>query len=202
MTLPIPIFRQRSLDLSLSVFSSSYLTPLLCRRHQSSYRRTRKRLRVKPNPSFSLSPGESEDHIIHNPPSSAPSIFQTPTKFLPPNDVRRKLRSQSQAEESRDVEQLPVLFKNAKDKKHYLTAEQIEEVRQLRQADPMTWSRNKLAKKFNCNPVFIGTISEASPEKKAIQKQVLETIKSRWGKKRTMAREDRQLRREVWAKDR
>lgn len=157
---------------------------------------------MKPDPSFAVSPGEFEDHIIHNPPSSAPSIYQTPTKFLPPNDVRRKLRTDSQQEESRDVQQLPVVLKQANEKKHYLTAAQIKEVRKLRQEDPMTWSRNKLAKKFNCNPVFIGTISEAGPEKKAIQKQVLEAIRSRWGKKRTMAREDRQLRKEVWSRDR
>lgn len=65
----------------------------------------------------------------------------------------------------------------------------------------MTWSRNKLAKKFNCNPVFVSTVCEASPEKKALQRQVLEAVKSRWGKKRSIAREDREIRKQTWAKD-
>jgi len=44
-------------------------------------------------------------------------------------------------------------------------------------------------------------VCEAGPEKKAMQKQVLEAVKSRWGTKRTLAREDRALRKEAWATD-
>ena len=190
------------LELPFLFPSVSESTTLTFRRNQSTYRRTKQRLRVKPDPSFATSSGEAHDHIIYNPPSSAPSVYQTPTKFLPFNDIRRQLQASSPVDESRDVNKLPALFKNAlQEDKNYLTAEQIEEIRRLRREDPMAWSRNKLAKKFNCNPVFVSTVCEASPAKKALQRQVLEAVKSRWGKKRSIAREDRELRKKTWTKD-
>nr|POE54360.1 54s ribosomal protein l20, mitochondrial [Quercus suber] len=64
-----------------------------CRRDQSTYARTRKALRVKPDPSFLPSTTEPRDHIIFNPPSSLPSVYHTPSKFLPKTDPRRKLHS-------------------------------------------------------------------------------------------------------------
>lgn len=61
------------------------------RRHESSYRRSRSRLNVKPDPSFLTKDGSRADHIIFNPPSSAPSVLNTPLKFLPKSDPRARL---------------------------------------------------------------------------------------------------------------
>lgn len=168
------------------------------RRHQSSYRRTKQRLRVKPDASFASS-NQAREHIVYNPPSSAPSVYQTPNKFLPPNDARRSL--QSDKAQSQDSGNLPTVYKNNEANKYHLTPADIEEIRKLRLSDPMTWSRYKLAKRFDCSALFIAMVCEASPEKKQIQKQVLEAVQSRWGPKRRMAREDRQLRRETWGRD-
>lgn len=201
MASPIVLPKRPILTLPFLLPFCSESTVLIAQRNQSTYRRLKQRLRVKPDASFGSSPQES-DHIIYNPPSSAPSVYRTPTKFLPPNDVRRKLRADSDPDISNSTNELPRVFKAASASKHYLTAKDIEEMRQLRLKDPMTWSRGKLAKRFNCNPLFVGMVCEASPEKKAVQKQVLEAVKSRWGIKRTMAREDRELRKEVWARDR
>lgn len=82
-----------------------------------------------------------------------------------------------------------------------LTGEEVAEIRNLRFSDPINWSQAKLAKKFGCSPIFVGQICEASPEKKELQKNLLAAIKSSWGLKRTIAREDRELRREKWFKD-
>lgn len=168
------------------------------RRHQSSYRRTKQRLRVKPDASFGPS-SHGHDQIIYNPPSSAPSVYHTPNKFLPPNDTRRQMRVEAPA--NVNVKDLPGLTKHTPEIKYHLTPSDIEEIRRLRLSDPMTWSRYKLAKRFECSPIFIAMVCEASPEKKQIQKQVLEAVQSRWGPKRRMAREDRQLRREAWGRD-
>lgn len=168
------------------------------RRHQSSYRRTKQRLRVKPDASFGQL-HQGRDQIIHNPPSSAPSVYHTPNKFLPPNDARRLIRTEPTARNN--VHDLPGVTKHHPELKYHLTPSDIEEIRSLRLNDPMTWSRHKLAKKFDCSPIFIAMVCEASPEKKQIQKQVLEAVQSRWGIKRRMAREDRQLRREAWGRD-
>jgi hypothetical protein len=87
------------------------------------------------------------------------------------------------------------------EKRYHLNPSDIEEIRKLRLNDPMTWSRWKLAKRFDCSPMFIAMVCEASPQKKEIQKQVLGAVQSRWGAKRRMAREDRQLRKESWGRD-
>ncbi|PYH95206.1 hypothetical protein BO71DRAFT_210120 [Aspergillus ellipticus CBS 707.79] len=170
------------------------------RRNQSSYRRTTQRLRVKPDASFGSSLIHTqEDHIIHNPPSSAPSVYLTPSKFLPSNDVRKNLRTAPA--NSNNSEELPPVVRAPSEKKYHLTPSDIREIRRLRATDPMTWSRLKLAKRFECSPMFISLVCETSPQKKEIQKRVLEAVQSRWGSKRRMAREDRQLRREAWGRD-
>ncbi|KAL3486183.1 mitochondrial ribosomal protein subunit L20-domain-containing protein [Aspergillus germanicus] len=170
------------------------------RRAQSTYRRTKQRLRIKPDASFGSSSDNSQAHIIHNPPSSAPSTYHTPLKFLPPNDVRRTLRNDASSK-SQSPEALPSVFKSAPERKYHLTREDVEEIRKLRSSDPILWSRWKLAKHFNCSPIFIAQACEASPQKKEIQRQVLAAVQSRWGKTRRMAREDRQLRKESWGRD-
>lgn len=179
---------------------SCELASLELRRAQSSYRRTKQRLRVKPDASFGLPSDKSHDHIIFNPPSSSPSVYHTPTKFLPSNDARRTLRTDNHAN-AQDLEELPSVFKTCIEKKYHLTPSDITEIRKLRLSDPMTWSRAKLAKRFDCSPIFIAQVCEASPQKKEIQKQVLEAVQSRWGAKRRMAREDRKMRREAWGRD-
>ncbi|KAK3063744.1 hypothetical protein LTS18_013111 [Coniosporium uncinatum] len=39
----------------------------------------------------------THDHIVFNPPSSAPNVYHTPAKFLPKSDVRRQLFSHQSA---------------------------------------------------------------------------------------------------------
>ncbi|KAL1972178.1 hypothetical protein VTN31DRAFT_7397 [Thermomyces dupontii] len=188
------------------VVSLSFLVPSLtelaapsCRRYQSSYRRTKKRLRVKPDASFGPS-NTAFDSIIYNPPPSAPNVFHTPTKFLPRDDVRRQLR-QNLPEES-SPENYPPMFKHSEaDKKYHLTREDVEEIIALRRSDPLKWTTTQLAKKFQCSTDFITNVCQGNPELRAVQSQVLEAVKSRWGPKRRMAREDRQLRKEAWGRD-
>lgn len=176
--------------------SSCQTLALESRRSQSSYGRTKQRLRVKPDASFGSPSNQLYDNIIHNPPSSAPSVYHTPTKFLPSNDARRALRDHK----SEGSEELPPVFKTSAPKKYHLNPSDIEEIRRLRLSDPMLWSRWKLAKRFDCSPMFIAMVCEASPQKKEIQRQVLDAVQSRWGTKRRMAREDRQLRKETWGR--
>lgn len=201
MTTPIVPPKRPVLALPFLLPSLYEFVTLESRRNQSSYRRTKARLRVKPDASFGHSANQAEDHIIYNPAPSAPSAYQTPTKFLPPGDARRSLRTQTSSSSQTTAEELPTVFKKPAEKKYHLTPSDVEEIRKLRLNDPMTWSKWKLAKRFDCSPVFIGMVCEASPQKKQIQRQVLEAVQTRWGTKRRMAREDRQLRRETWGRE-
>ncbi len=72
-----------------------YLTRVVvvvARRQQSTTSRTKKALKIAPHPSF-LAAGPASptaNHVIFNPPSSAPSVYHTPFKFLPKSDPRRQ----------------------------------------------------------------------------------------------------------------
>ncbi|MCJ1254037.1 hypothetical protein MMC24_001851 [Lignoscripta atroalba] len=177
------------------------------RRHESSARRTTKRLRAKPDPSFTsgYKPSrETHDHIVFNPPSSEPSPYHTPAKFLPSNDPRRNLLSQSYNHENpyqNPTRRLPPPVRKPYEKTYHLNDDQIAELRRLRIEDPFQWTRGKLAEKFNCSPLFVTLVCQASPQRKEHAKQVIENIKARWGPRRRNAREDRAKRREMWGRD-
>ncbi|KXL49491.1 hypothetical protein M433DRAFT_455194 [Acidomyces richmondensis BFW] len=178
-----------------------------CRRQQSSYRRTRKALRVKPDPSFLPSTTETQDHIIFNPPSSVPNIYHTPHKFLPDTDPRKR----SHTSPSYGGATLPSIASSAKpslppsvrpeyQKKYHLTPEKIDEIRRLRKEDPRKWTRVRLAEKFECSQFFVSLCCSA-PEIKAERDKELEEIKKKWGRRKTEAREARQERKKLWGRD-
>lgn len=180
------------------------------KRHQSSYRRSRQRSTIKPDPDFLPSKAEPHDHIIHNPPPSMPNVYHTPLMFLPKHDKRRLLQQPSEhkfmvntpAYTPSGQQRLPPPVSQPYTKKYHLTEADVEEMRRLRAEDPMEWSVGKLAKKFDCSRMFVQTAtSSVAQGKKELQQQVLEIVKSRWGTKRRVAREDRALRRERWYKD-
>ena len=198
---------------SLLFLSSSFTylpfraLPLSFHRHQSTARRTTKRLRVKPDPTFtsSIAPEKFSDDIVFNPPSSAPSVYETPAAFLPLSDPRRQLLAQSHrhANPYNGLENrpLPPPVRTTQAKKYHLVPKEIEEIRRLRTEDPFTWTRKKLAEKFDCSEFFVGMVCEASKERKEQQKQILENVKEKWGRRKRYAREDRAKRRELWARD-
>ncbi|KAL8645801.1 MAG: hypothetical protein Q9226_007136 [Calogaya cf. arnoldii] len=176
------------------------------RRHESSARRTTKRLRVKPDPSFipSTTTDQLQDNVIFNPPSSSPSPYQTPAAFLPPSDPRRSLLARSHEHANpyaQPNKRLPPPIQKPTEKRYHLKEDEIAEIRRLRQKDPDTWTRKKLAQKFDCSEFFVSMVCEATQEKKQRQQMALDEIKARWGKRRTYAREDRQKRRVLWNRD-
>jgi len=191
---------RRSATSLLSVHFPSPSNPArVCRRNESSFRRMKQRLRVKPDASFTASPKSAQqDHIIFNPPSSSPSIYHTPLKFIPPEDKRRDLPSAIRT--VTPMPRLPPAVRESYQKQYALTSEDIAEIRRLRMMDPELWTRDKLAKQFNCSSLFIGIVCEESRERKQQQVKALEDIKSRWGLRRRAAREDRMRRRESWGR--
>lgn len=172
-------------------------------RYASSARRNQKRLRVKPDDSFTsaTSPDYHADPVIHNPPSSAPSPYHTPPAFLPADDPRRTLHSQTFTHYNpyRDPTQpLPPLTRTASPpKKYHLKPADFEEIRRLRAEDPFTWTRKKLAEKYGCSQFFVGMVAETTEKKKKFEQEHLEKIKDRWGPKRRHAGEERLKRRQL-----
>ena len=190
-----------------------------CRRHTSSFRRTRKALRVKPDASFAPSATETQDHIVFNPPSSAPNVYHTPQKFLPQNDPRRRLSAIAPTSSSSTPPSTPgnasgtaqqptntsgmgvsTVLRPRQEKKYHLTPAQVDEIRKLRAEDPKMWTRVRLAEKFECSQFFV-SLCCSSPEIKEQRDKELEEIKRKWGRKKTEAREDRQTRKALWGRD-
>ena len=180
-------------------------------RHESTAKRTTKRLRTKTDPSFTpAANSHPTDHIILNPPSASPSPYHTPPAFLPRDDPRRTLLAESHKaanpyyDGSRNLP--PLVNKNMqKEKKYHLGPAEIEEIRRLRQQDPWRWTRKALAERFQCSQFFVGMVGELvsveGVRKKSFEEKRMEEIRERWGKRKRIAREDRGRRRQLWERD-
>jgi len=177
-------------------------------RSVATARRTRQVLRVPPHSSFTESV-ETTDHIIFNPPSSAPNVYHTPSKFLPKNDPRRKLHMLAQqqlqaaaattAQMTAPKSRLPPPIRPPYEKKYHLTQKEIDEIRRLRAEDPHKWTRVRLAEKFDCSQFFVSLCASA-PQVKEARDLELEAVKSKWGRQKQDAREERQRRKEGWGR--
>lgn len=182
-------------------------------RHKSSANRTKRALNIPPEPSFLNTAGSraaqaQQDHIVFNPPSSAASVYHTPFKFLPKTDPRRRANLTSLFHSSSTISfgdsasssgALPpkVEHEYYQADKYHLTKEEVREIRRLRTSDPKEWSVLKLAKKYNCSPIFIMMAVKSSAEHKASVKKHLQKKKEQWGPIRTQAREDRSERKRM-----
>ncbi|RKF54042.1 putative 60s ribosomal protein [Golovinomyces cichoracearum] len=173
------------------------------RRFESSFQRNKSRLNVKPDSSFLLtSDSPQQDHIIFNPPASAPSVFHTPLKFLPPNDKRINLLAATAKRLGLSQVKLPPPMRprEVDIPRGHLNEADIAEIQRLNNEDPNVWTNKKLARKFNCSSEFISVcLRHAGGDptaRKAEMKAKWEYIESRWGPRRKKAREERQKR---WA---
>ncbi|TPX18065.1 uncharacterized protein E0L32_011884 [Thyridium curvatum] len=212
----------------LALSDSSRALPANQIRHQSSASRTKRALNIPPHPSFLTSSSssaaapttQSSDHIIFNPPASAPSVYHTPFKFLPKSDPRRRANlnalfsssttvrfsdssstspSSAAAADGGAVPELPPRVEHDyyRASRHHLSKEDVAEMRRLRAQDPLAWSVHALAKKYDCSPIFVMMVVQASQEHKDQVRARLNGIRSRWGPKKAQAREDRRKRREM-----
>lgn len=139
-------------------------------RQKSTASRTKRALNIPPHPSFLPTPSEAgpeapgSTKIIFNPPSSEPSVYHTPFKFLPKSDPRRRANlpatlfassttiqynpeEPSPEEAVKVVEKLPKV-RPADPKVYHVTPEQVQEMRRLRKEDPVANSVSALAKKY------------------------------------------------------
>ncbi|KAL7959476.1 mitochondrial ribosomal protein subunit L20 domain-containing protein [Trichoderma compactum] len=189
--------------------SAAVSLPLASSRGHKTTARTKRALKMAPHDSFLPSRTAAfpaADSIIYNPPASEASPAHTPFIFLPRNDPRRlaitRLRSTANDpaaySKANGEHQLPPEMRyKRRQPKYNLTKEHIEEMRRLRSEDPLTWSVQKLARKFECSTVFVQMAAPAPPEHLQWLKGKLERKMERWGPKKTQAREDRKRRAEM-----
>ncbi|KAF1360858.1 hypothetical protein EJ07DRAFT_164984 [Lizonia empirigonia] len=188
----------------LSTRQPSLLPRVQCR-HESTKRRHMKLLALPEAPSYT--PSRPEPSLIFNPPSSAPSVYHTPLKFLPKDDKRRQLYSAALSYSNTTAlrrqsspASLPAPVRSPYEKKYHLDEAAIEEIRRLRLGDPDKWTRVKLAEKFGCSQFFVGMVVKV-PEKAERVSQEHAEAREKWGKRRKMAREERERRKVLWGRD-
>ncbi|KAI0143056.1 mitochondrial ribosomal protein subunit L20-domain-containing protein [Xylariaceae sp. FL1272] len=190
-----------TMTLTRSTASKTICSSGASRRHQSTTSRTKKALKIPPHPDF-LTPQSGANHIIYNPPPSAPTVYHTPFKFLPKSDPRRQanlvahLRSAISSTSAQAIPP-PINAAELRQKQYNVTKEQVEEMRKLRTENPAKWSVLKLAKKYECTPMFIMMCVHAPMEHRQKEYERKDAIKARWGPVRTKAREERKKRKEL-----
>ncbi|OAL52815.1 hypothetical protein IQ07DRAFT_341801 [Pyrenochaeta sp. DS3sAY3a] len=183
------------------------LLPLIQTRHESSTRRHKKLLVLPQAPSYT--PSRSTPTLIFNPPSSAPSVFHTPLKFLPQTDSRRPLYASAaqhaltsalrrqtspiaapgtplsapSALPPRPTSALPPALRAPYEKKYHLSAAEIEEIRALRAEDPEHWTRVRLAERFGCSQFFVGMVAKNKGKAERVEKEHEEARRRKvlWG---------------------
>ncbi|KAI8047139.1 mitochondrial ribosomal protein subunit L20-domain-containing protein [Gilbertella persicaria] len=79
--------------------------------------------------------------------------------------------------------------------KQKLSEAEINELRQLRESDPISWTRSKLAKKFGCSELFI---SMAAPLKSPIAAKDQTASVAKHGYRRKLITQERENRRALW----
>ncbi|SCV03682.1 LAMI_0H10110g1_1 [Lachancea mirantina] len=136
------------------------------------------------HPSQSLSTGSINSETI-------------PKAFLPSNDPRRQFLDDIRSGDQVQAQEGAVLCAS-KDKTYHLEPNQIAEIIALRAENPEKYTRKALAKQFNVSPLFISLVSSASTQRKAEMAGRLHAIKQQWHPKRTLARDDRKKRKELW----
>jgi hypothetical protein len=100
--------------------------------------------------------------------------------------------------QKRSYDELPPPLKQIKQKSYHLTQEQIKEIKQLREQDPIKWSRKNLAEKFECSQFYIGIIAPVSEERSIQLKEEINQRIEEMGWKKRFVRKERARRRELW----
>ncbi|GEQ71114.1 hypothetical protein JCM33374_g4795 [Metschnikowia sp. JCM 33374] len=157
----------------------------------NKYNAVRSKFNVKPVPTQGL---------IYNPPASMPSVKETPRAFLPPNDPRLKVLAEKfKVYTPQELSEMPIIYATKKD--NSLTPEIVQEIIALRNEDPEKWSIAKLAAKFNVEPKKVNVITGINKDRQSRILAQLVDQQSQWSERRTLAREDRVKRKQMWLRN-
>jgi len=99
-----------------------------------------------------------------------------------------------------DSDPMPPALKPITDKLYHITPEQVREMQALRKQDPKQWTIDRLAEKYGCSTLFVRICAKNFEAGKAHFERLDET-KKRWGRKKTLARQDRTRRKDLWGRD-
>ncbi|KAI0669212.1 mitochondrial ribosomal protein subunit L20-domain-containing protein, partial [Trametes maxima] len=132
--------------------------------------------------------------FIHRPPPTAPSPLSYTTAPASPllKDAASPLAGAA----------LPPTVGKERGEKPRLSDEDIAKMRDLRRADPVRWTRGRLAKEFNCTPWFVGKmVALKGPERRSALEEreaAHAAARAKWGERKTLQADIRKKRKEFW----
>lgn len=131
--------------------------------------------------------------FIHRPPPTAPSPLSYTTSPSSPL-LRGGPVSSAGA--------LPPRLGKDRGEKPRLSDEDIAKIRTLRREDPITWTRRRLAKEFDCTPWFVGKLVSltGSDRRRALEQREKEhgADRAKWGERKSLQADIRKKRKEFW----
>ncbi|CCA72496.1 hypothetical protein PIIN_06431 [Serendipita indica DSM 11827] len=100
--------------------------------------------------------------------------------------------------QQRHASEPPLLRPYPHEKTRHLTAEELSRMRTLRETNPKLYTRSKLAKMFNCAPVFVSMAAPLPRDKLKEVWKAQEDEKKGWTWRKQALREMRRKRRNLW----
>ncbi|KAG8728929.1 hypothetical protein FRC12_021392 [Ceratobasidium sp. 428] len=129
--------------------------------------------------------------FIHNPPSSVPTPYSLTTAPASPLLVKR-------SSEPSTAPLPPELHHTKPSNGPKLSQAEIEEIKQLRYADPKANSCQVLARRFGCTPLFVSMVAPLGKEQRQELEKEQKALRENWGERKRQSREIRKKRREFW----
>lgn len=144
----------------------------------------------------------SPDAVRHTLPTGETFIVRPPPTATPAHSTIYQPQPLLGAEPVSDPSSLPPALRprsrSASQPTEAITADQIATIQRLRREDPITYTKSKLAKQFNCSPLFISIVAPLPKAVKQVKKQQDDLKKQCWGLNKRVARAEREERRLLW----
>lgn len=151
--------------------------------------------------SFNLKPVPTQG-IVHNPPASAPLVWNTPKSFLPANDPRHKLPSlKYRTYSSEQLQDMPLIYGISNSRNYDVTPDIVKKLVDLRAADPNRWTIAKLAREFSINQNVVNVVTGVNEDRQEKLKTESEETKKNWSQDKAISRENRKKRVQMWLRN-
>lgn len=150
---------------------------------------------------FNLKPVPTQG-LVHNPPASAPLVWNTPKTFLPAHDPRHKLPNlKYRTYSSEELQDMPLIYGISNSRNYDVTPEIVKRIVELRAEDPNRWTIAKLAREFSINQNVVNVVTGVNKERKGKLNTELEEMKKDWSQNKAISREDRKKRVQMWLRN-
>lgn len=137
------------------------------------------------------------------PPTSHEKLYKGVVKLVPGKAAvitsnPLPIMKNTKATSGDESDEPPLLKPYPHNRTRHLTENELAKMRQLRLKNPTLFSRSRLAKMFNCSPIFVGMVAPLERDKLKQVWREQEEQKMGWTWRKQLVREARVKRRALW----